>query len=211
MDLVRSKTCHDFQTCACGNVSVDGGSYYVRRCVRDGDDSYIDLVTLYRDAHVRSESSKDTNRRVREYSQWAIDEYKKGRTVHDIAVELEFYDQVVKNILKRNGVKIRPNSSYEYPKGEKNKQFGDGTRHLKGYLEIKLPWHYLAKSTGYVPYHRLVYSLFHGPLTDSMIVHHKNGDKTDNRPENLEAYENNGVHRKSHSKKQKRDKFGKFN
>jgi hypothetical protein len=35
--------------------------------------------------------------------------------------------------------------------------------------------------------HRLIYEAHYGPLPEGMIVHHKNGDPRDNRPENLEA------------------------
>lgn len=31
-DIIESKTVHDFVTCKCGAVSVDGGHFYLRRC-----------------------------------------------------------------------------------------------------------------------------------------------------------------------------------
>ena len=31
-DIIESKTTHDFVTCKCGAVSVDGGKDYLRRC-----------------------------------------------------------------------------------------------------------------------------------------------------------------------------------
>ena len=31
-DIIESKTIHDFVTCKCGAVSVDGGKDYLRRC-----------------------------------------------------------------------------------------------------------------------------------------------------------------------------------
>ena len=30
-DILESKTVHDFQTCKCGNLSVDGGNEYLKR------------------------------------------------------------------------------------------------------------------------------------------------------------------------------------
>lgn len=30
-DVIESKFAHDFKTCSCGNVSVDGGKDYLRR------------------------------------------------------------------------------------------------------------------------------------------------------------------------------------
>ena len=35
-DIIESKTRHEFQTCTCGNVSVDGGHIYLRRCFPQG-------------------------------------------------------------------------------------------------------------------------------------------------------------------------------
>jgi hypothetical protein len=36
-DQPRSTNRHDFRPCKCGNVSVDGGSWYVKRSFRTGD------------------------------------------------------------------------------------------------------------------------------------------------------------------------------
>lgn len=33
-DVLESKHRHDFKTCRCGNLSVDGGLDYLRRCVK---------------------------------------------------------------------------------------------------------------------------------------------------------------------------------
>jgi hypothetical protein len=35
-DIIESKHGYDFVTCSCGNVSVDGGTKYLRRAVHDG-------------------------------------------------------------------------------------------------------------------------------------------------------------------------------
>ena len=41
-DIIESVHRHDFVTCSCGNVSVDGGKDYLRRCFQD-EDSYIEM------------------------------------------------------------------------------------------------------------------------------------------------------------------------
>lgn len=36
---------HDYKTCRCGNLSVDGGPAYIKRGFRDGEDSFEELST----------------------------------------------------------------------------------------------------------------------------------------------------------------------
>ena len=36
-EMVESRHRHDFKTCSCGNLSVDGGKDYIRRCVKNID------------------------------------------------------------------------------------------------------------------------------------------------------------------------------
>ena len=42
-DVIESTYRHDFKTCSCGCVSVDGGHDYLRRCSLYGPDDYTDL------------------------------------------------------------------------------------------------------------------------------------------------------------------------
>lgn len=51
------------------------------------------------------------------------------------------------------------------------------------------PDHQSAQRDGYIPEHRYVYEVTRGvTLTNRIIIHHVNGIKDDNRPENLVAY-----------------------
>lgn len=36
-DIIESKTTHDFRTCKCGKVSVDGGKSYLKRLGKEED------------------------------------------------------------------------------------------------------------------------------------------------------------------------------
>jgi len=69
-----------------------------------------------------------------------------------------------------------------------------------GYVLVKVaPDHHLADVRGYVYEHRLVAEQKLGRrLIDGEQVHHINGNKTDNRPENLEVVEDIGHHRVFH-------------
>ena len=42
-DIIESVYTHDFKTCSCGRVSVDGGHDYLRRCFAESQDDYTDL------------------------------------------------------------------------------------------------------------------------------------------------------------------------
>jgi len=49
-DIIRSKHRHDFVSCKCGEISVDGGTSYVRRLAKDLD-NIIDL-SIYGEATI---------------------------------------------------------------------------------------------------------------------------------------------------------------
>ena len=36
-DIIESTHVHDFVTCSCGEISVDGGKYYLKRCAKNLD------------------------------------------------------------------------------------------------------------------------------------------------------------------------------
>ncbi len=42
-DVIESKYTHDFKSCKCKTVSVDGGLSYARRCFKNSTDDYTDL------------------------------------------------------------------------------------------------------------------------------------------------------------------------
>ena len=42
-DIIESTYTHDFVSCSCGRVSVDGGKDYLRRCFKESQEDYTDL------------------------------------------------------------------------------------------------------------------------------------------------------------------------
>jgi len=83
---------------------------------------------------------------------------------------------------------------------EKNCHWNGGfKKDGNGYVGFKVPkgckFSCMKNSYGYVPIHRLVMAEYlQRPLRPEEVVHHENGDITDNRIENLGLFENQGEH-----------------
>ena len=67
-----------------------------------------------------------------------------------------------------------------------------------GYIRIYRPKHPLADHQGYVKEHRLIMEEKLGRyLKRNEVIHHINGNKSDNRIENLALYDRQSEHRKN--------------
>lgn len=94
--------------------------------------------------------------------------------------------------------------------GSKNPKWRGGKIIVSGYVYIYSPNHPEKTQDGYVCEHRLIIEKKIGRyLKRSEAVHHKNGNRTDNRIDNLVLCKSNGRHFIKHHLK-RRNKKGQF-
>jgi hypothetical protein len=94
-------------------------------------------------------------------------------------------------------------------KGEKNPAYNGGRYMCNGYWAIFMPDHPNASNKGVVLEHRIVMENKIGRLLkDKESVHHVDGNKTNNDPENLMLFKNNREHMKHHAKLRKEKNNG---
>lgn len=72
-------------------------------------------------------------------------------------------------------------------RGSNNPNWTGGRHYKNGYVLIYVPGHPARTTDNYVLEHRYIMEKILGrPLTSNELVHHRNGIKDDNRPDNLE-------------------------
>jgi uncharacterized protein (DUF1330 family) len=86
-------------------------------------------------------------------------------------------------------------------KRELNPMWISGETMVAGYKQIKLQEHPHSNNQGYVFKHILVMEKILGRfLVEGETIHHINGKRDDNRPENLRLFKSNGEHTAYHHK-----------
>lgn len=122
-----------------------------------------------------------------------VEAHRSGLSICEIARTLKEDRHVVRKYLLKEGEELRPPKVLRGPKsphwkGGRIAQPGD-------YVYIKSPDHPNRNRNGYVAEHRLVMESMIGRyLTKDEVVHHKNKNRQDNRPENLELFSSNSEH-----------------
>lgn len=91
------------------------------------------------------------------------------------------------------------NKGTTYAKGESNPNWKGGRRIKSGYVLVWCPGHPRADKNSYVPEHVLVAEKkLNRQLRKGEIVHHINGKKQDNHPDNLHVFPNVAEHMRHH-------------
>lgn len=122
-----------------------------------------------------------------------------------------FPERTMKSIYKKaNKIGLKKTSEMEFQnrseskKREKSSNWNGGFRNTsKGYRQVLCPNHPRSESSGYVMEHILVWEKETGvPVPENCCIHHLNGDKSDNRIENL-CMMASGAHSSFHNSRRK--------
>jgi hypothetical protein len=98
---------------------------------------------------------------------------------------------------ERSGASARTRSGENHPSWKK------GIHHSCGYIKVKCKGHPRADMWGYVAEHVLVAERALGEyIPKHHVIHHINGDRADNRLENLMWFPNNSEHMKFHRRQE---------
>lgn len=142
--------------------------------------------------------------------------YKKTKNISEVARQTGKCRIHILKILRKVGLKSKKkNMSYARGNGKNHHNWKGGKLIAwNGYIRIHKPDHPRALSNGYVWEHILVAEKkLRRPLryfgkghSKNENIHHINGNKTDNRPKNLEVFSTNSKHVK-HEWKNNPEKF----
>jgi hypothetical protein len=167
--------------------------------------------------NIKNVAEMTTSERKHQDKKWFHDEYfSKSKSLSMISKEIGVSVGTLSYWGRKHGFKLRPTSSggslkhlfpnmdmkmikwhlSERQKGKKNNMWKGGINIGSGYRKILKRNHPFADCKGYVSEHRLVMEKHIGRyLHPTEIVHHKDGDKLNNKIDNLELKGKGNHHR----------------
>lgn len=142
---------------------------------------------------------KDLNQTYKgQYVKDIIDEYLNGNSSAYLSGKYDISDTTIRRILYRENITMRTSEEaiqLVYSQGKTKNQLNKKERLItsNGYIQLCKPEHHRADSRGYVLEHIFIWEQSNNKiLPQGWVIHHLNGKKDDNRPENLFAMTNSG-------------------
>jgi hypothetical protein len=118
--------------------------------------------------------------------------YAQGLTLRELAQELGRDEEAIRRLMVAADIPRRPRGQ---PEG-KYLPNGGRTVDRDGYILFRAPKHPYANAAGYIREHRLVMEgIVDRFLRPEEVVHHRDGVKSNNSPDNLELFPSNAEHK----------------
>lgn len=143
---------------------------------------------LQKHGHVSRRRGNQGKKLAEEVGAQMLADWKNGMSQHAIGLKYKMHQTTISNILRRWDIE----PEIRRPRGPQHGSWKTGKIVMGGYVYIRLPqthpWYTkMTNIDGYVSEHRLLMGESLGrPLKDHETVHHINGQKQDNRLENLQ-------------------------
>jgi len=124
-----------------------------------------------------------------DFVQTLVHEYSSGEeSTTSLHKKYEIDTRTITRLLHKAGQKMRTRSEADHV-GFIHQRKGNGGRYkdlTHGYIFVKIPNHPKANRRGYVPEHIIIWEKSNGTVVPKgCIIHHLNGKKDDNKPDNL--------------------------